>query len=99
MRTPSLPVLAVGLCALAWPALAADWPQWGGPDRSNVSTETGLLKAWPQNGPPLVWTYADAGMGYSAPVIVGDRLYGAGARENQEVVYALDVGTGKLLWS
>jgi len=24
-----------------------DWPQWRGPDRSDVSKETNLLKSWP----------------------------------------------------
>src|SRR6202035_3111080 len=31
---------------------AYDWPQWQGPDRTAVSRETGLLKQWPQEGPP-----------------------------------------------
>jgi hypothetical protein len=30
------------------------WPQWRGPGRTNVSLETGLLKNWPKDGPPLV---------------------------------------------
>src|SRR5437762_2294859 len=47
------------LVTLSWaifvaPALsgwAGDWPQWRGPDRADVSTETGLLKEWPAEGP------------------------------------------------
>jgi outer membrane protein assembly factor BamB len=35
--------------------VAGFWPQWRGPKRDNVSTETGLLKEWPEGGPPLVW--------------------------------------------
>ncbi|MFT5032042.1 MAG: hypothetical protein ACI9VS_004515, partial [Candidatus Binatia bacterium] len=30
---------------------AFDWPQWRGPDRNDVSKETGLLKRWPTGGP------------------------------------------------
>ncbi|HZU37391.1 MAG TPA: hypothetical protein VFA18_15815 [Gemmataceae bacterium] len=30
-----------------------DWPQWQGPDRTAMSKQTGLLKDWPQDGPPL----------------------------------------------
>jgi hypothetical protein len=37
------------------PAVQTDWPQWRGPDRTGISTETGLLKEWPQAGPPVVW--------------------------------------------
>ena len=33
--------------SLAHASSADDWPQWRGPDRSNLSRETGLLKQWP----------------------------------------------------
>ena len=45
------------------PALAEDWPQWRGPDRTGVSKETGLLASWPPGGPKLLWTFRDAGAG------------------------------------
>jgi len=83
--------------ALASPA--ADWPQWQGPDRTNVSKETGLLKSWPEGGPTLLWTFTKAGIGYSAPAIVGDRFYTMGARGESEFVIVLDVRTGKELWA
>ncbi|HLJ97130.1 MAG TPA: PQQ-binding-like beta-propeller repeat protein [Gemmataceae bacterium] len=99
MRT--LLILTVSVCAATMPTLAADWPQWRGPDRTDRSTETGLLKTWPQSGPPLIWTYAEAGVGYSGPAIVGDRLYAMGAEDQTEYVYALDIGsrTPKKVWS
>src|SRR5947209_8056003 len=78
--------------------LAADWPQWGGPDRSGVSPEKGLLKQWPKEGPKLLWTYKDAGTGFTAPAVIGDIVYTMGARDKQEYVIALD-GSGKQLWS
>ena len=33
-------------------ASSADWPQWRGPDRNGLSTETGLLPQWPASGLP-----------------------------------------------
>jgi outer membrane protein assembly factor BamB len=78
---------------------ADDWPQWQGPDRTNVSKETRLLKSWPEGGPRLVWTFAKAGVGYSAPAIVGDRFYTMGARGESEFLIVLDVRTGKELWA
>ncbi len=75
-----------------------DWPQWRGPDRTDVSRETGLLKDWPANGPKLLWTSEDAGAGYSGPAIVGERYLTMGADEKQEFVLCLDVHTGKRLW-
>src|SRR5690606_31369169 len=32
------------------PAISAPWPQWRGPNRDNISMETGLLQSWPANG-------------------------------------------------
>jgi outer membrane protein assembly factor BamB len=84
---------------LALPALAADWPQWRGPNRDDVSKETGLLQTWPTGGPKLLWTFQDAGIGYSGPAIVGDRLYTMGADGSKSFLYALDVTKGEKVWS
>jgi outer membrane protein assembly factor BamB len=85
----------LGIPHLSGAVRADDWPQWQGPDRTNVSKETGLLKKWPKEGPKLVWTFEKAGEGYSAPAIVGDRLYTMGARGKSEFVIVLDASTGK----
>jgi outer membrane protein assembly factor BamB len=83
---------------------AADWPQYRGPNRDDVSVETGLLQKWPASGPTLLWTYKDAGVGYSGPAIVGDRLFTLGGREETEFLLALDLkamreGTVREAWS
>ncbi len=101
MRALLFPVLAVtGTLA----ARAADWPQYRGPNRDDVSAETGLLKEWPKGGPALRWTFDGAGVGYSPPSIVGNRLYITGGREDKEFLIALDLkspkdGTVKELWA
>ncbi len=92
-------LLAACVLLLAVLAAGADWPQWQGPDRTNVSQETGLLKQWPKGEPKLLWTFEDAGMGYSAPAIVGDRLYTMGARTAKDWLFALDVKTGQQIWA
>jgi len=90
----------LSLSLLAPPRAAAlDGPQWRGPDRSDVSKETGLLKQWPEGGPKQVWIYKDAGKGYAGPAIVGGKLYTMGTRENSEVLLALDANTGKEVWA
>ncbi len=83
---------------LPFVARADDWPQWRGPDRNAVSKETGLLKTWPRDGPALAWTYENAGMGYTAPAVVGGVVYTMGARGDTEFVIALDP-KGQELWS
>jgi outer membrane protein assembly factor BamB len=76
---------------LTLPFCAADWPQWRGPNRDGVSKETGLLKSWPKQGPKLLWTYRNGGLGYSCPAIVGDRLYTMGGRDGDEYLFCLDI--------
>jgi outer membrane protein assembly factor BamB len=81
---------------------ADDWPQWRGPNRDGVSKEAGLLKSWPKGGPKLLWTYRQAGAGYSCPAVVGDRLYTLGARDAEEYLICLDIKdpkTIKELWA
>src|SRR5207249_2739507 len=78
---------------------AADWPQWRGPQRNGVATETGLLKEWPKEGPKLLWKVSDAGRGYSTPAVVGDRLYLLGNEGlDNEFVEALAVKDGHQVW-
>ena len=79
-------------------AAAADWPQWRGPNRDGISTETGLLASWPSGGPPVVWKTNGLGEGYSSLAIVNGRIYTQGQRNKQEFVLAFDAKTGKKLW-
>lgn len=80
MRFPRLVAVVVWMLCPALSALGEDWPQWRGPDRTDISKETGLLKQWPEGGPPQLWLYKNAGVGYSGFAIIGDTLYTMGAR-------------------
>jgi outer membrane protein assembly factor BamB len=97
MKTRLASLLLVCLTVSA--ARADDWPQWRGPNRDDVSKEKGLLKSWPKDGPKLLWTCKEAGIGYSGPAIVGKTLYTMGAEGKKEYVLAIDVEKGKKLWS
>ena len=95
-----LALLVVCLSFFALAAGAANWPQWRGPQRNGISSETGLLKEWPKDGPKLLWQVRDIGSGYSTPAVVGERLYlltNKGMEE--EFVRALEVKDGKQAWS
>ncbi|HYO13241.1 MAG TPA: PQQ-binding-like beta-propeller repeat protein [Thermoanaerobaculia bacterium] len=89
--------LALGLLLAAGTALAADWPQFRGPNRDGVSRETGLLKSWPAGGPKVLWK-APAGEGYSHLVVSKGRLFTLYGQGSQEVALALDAATGRQLW-
>jgi len=85
---------------------AADWPQWRGPNRDGVSTETGLLKAWPKEGPKLAWKVEEAaaiGKGYGTPSVVGDKVYVLGASGEEkdplkEMCTCLSAKDGSKVW-
>jgi len=76
-----------------------NWPQFRGPDRDNISPDTGLLKRWPPAGPPLAWKATGLGSGFSSVSVADGRLYTQGHIEGEEHVIALDEATGRKLWS
>jgi outer membrane protein assembly factor BamB len=72
-------------------AATAQWPCFHGPNRDNKSTETGLLKTWPEDGPELLWAATGLGKGYSSVSIADARIYTAGRIERKTYVFALDL--------
>jgi outer membrane protein assembly factor BamB len=79
-------------------AIAADWTGFRGPNRDGICTETGLLKAWPKDGPPLVWTAKNLGLGFGTPSISDGKIYGVGHRDGKDGVWALKEADGSELW-
>ncbi len=79
------------------PAGAADWPGWLGPHRDGKSPDTGLLKQWPEGGPPLLWKATGIGRGYSSVTVVDGTVYITGMLGSSEVITALDM-EGKPKW-
>lgn len=80
-----------------------DWPQWRGPNRDGVSTETGLLTQWPSGGPKLVWEARGAGRGYASVAVVEGRIYTLGdnlstAKDKEEYASCFDAESGKQVW-
>src|SRR5437667_8698422 len=76
MRVLSLTAFSV----LALSASAADWAQFQGPRGDGTSPETGLLRTWPTNGPPIEWRAA-IGQGWGAPSVAGDDVVIAWSEE------------------
>ena len=58
----------------AWGLHADDWPQWMGPTRDGLWTETGILETFPKGGPKKLWSTAVGG-GYSGPAVVGGKVF------------------------
>jgi len=78
-------------------AMAADWPNWRGPNHNGISSETGWLATWPKDGPKILWERA-IGTGFASITVSGDRVYATGNLDDNDVVYCLDAKTGAEIW-
>ena len=87
----------LSLCLIAGIVIAADWPQFRGPNRDGISPEPAALKSWPSGGPKVLWK-APLGEGFSQVVSVKGRLYTFAQQGADQVAAAFDGATGKQLW-
>jgi len=94
-----LALLGCSLLAAAEFKGGEEWPQFRGPKRDGLSTETGLLKEWPTNGPTLAWKATGIGEGFSTVAVAGGKVYTAGDRSNGCFLIALDLESGKEQWA
>jgi len=99
----ALAAVATGLTFEPITVRASDWLTFRGPDRTAVAPDTDLLKAWPDDGPPLVWEAAGAGRGYASLAIAGSRIFTLGdglstAADADEYLSCFDRTTGTQLW-
>lgn len=96
-----LAVALLGISTLfsASSALGDDWTQFRGPNRDDLSKETGLLQQWPAEGPRLAWKTTGLGGGFSGVSVAAGRIYTMGEDATNCYVRALDEATGKVLWS
>lgn len=94
-------------------ASAADWPQWMGPNRDDVWSETGIVETFPAGGLEFRWRKPING-GFAGPAVVGGKVYvtdylmSAGDAkpaptkrndlQGKERVLCLDARTGNELW-
>src|SRR6266702_2224056 len=101
-KAPLLKGAALVLALLIqWTLAAADWPQWQGPDRDGVWTESGILTSFPAKGPAVKWK-VPVGMGYSSPVVQEGRLYLTDVVAAQPIIHertlCLSARSGKRIW-
>lgn len=75
----------------------ADWPQFLGPNRDNISTEAGLKKRW-SGSPKLLWTARGLGEGYSSVSVARGQIFTMGNVGGDEMVMSLKLDGGNGLW-
>lgn len=78
---------------------AGYWPQWRGPNRDNASSEKGLLKEWPEGGPPRLWTAVCLGDGIASVSVAEGKIFTLGYSDESECAVALEETTGELSWA
>jgi len=72
---------------------AQDWNQWRGPARDgSVAATASWPKSWKQS-----WR-VEVGEGYSSPVVADGRVFVNSRRDPDEVVMAISLVDGKVLW-
>ena len=81
-------------------AVAADWPQYRGPNQDGISPEK--FDVWPSTGPKLVWKVPNFS-GWGSFAVSGDKVFTLVSRDinglSSEVCISLDAATGKELWA
>jgi outer membrane protein assembly factor BamB len=99
-RAPALALAVAAAClATTRPGRAADWPQFRGPNRDGISTEKGLLRSWPAQGPKVLWS-TPVGQGYAAAAIFGGKVYFNDYDEatSEYLIRCLNLADGKETW-
>ncbi|MCJ7812314.1 PQQ-binding-like beta-propeller repeat protein [bacterium] len=91
-----LPVMALLVCMAN--VNAQDWPQYLGPTRNGVSTQKGILRSWPEQGPEVLWT-VNVGIGYGGPVVKDGKVYLLDRDDKVgDIMRCFDFSSGKELW-
>lgn len=106
----------LSLCVFAGTALhqeaqgaGGDWPEFRGPDRQGHSLATNLPLEWGGGTQKnVLWKMPVPGIGWSSPVVVGDRIYlttavAAGGAEKPDAerslrALCLQAADGKVVW-
>ena len=77
MKARLFTIISIVVCQSS--ILAADWPQWLGPNRDAVWPESGIVEKFPEGGLEEVWR-KPIGLGYAGPTVVGGKVFVAKCR-------------------
>ena len=78
--------------------VSKDWPRWRGPNGDGISAETGLLKTWSGEGPPIAWSSRGLGRGYSSIVIHDGRIFSMGKTSGGVSMICVSAKDGSPIW-
>ncbi len=92
----ALALVAIGEAPSVARAESLDWPQWRGPQRDGRVPGLRARSAWPEALVPA-WKLP-VGTGHSSPIVGGGRVYQHSREGEDEVVRAIELASGKVLW-
>ncbi len=92
----SLVICALGATLFAPICKAQEWRQWRGPSREGVVASASAPAAWPASL-ERKWR-VEVGEGYSSPVVSQGRVFIHGRRDPEEIISAVDLASGKVIW-
>ena len=96
MRAMNKAILALTLFTSAIITNAQEWTQWRGPARDGSVSGKNVPTKWPDS---LQRTWrVEIGEGYSSPIVAGGRVFVHGRRDPEEVVAAINLADGKVVW-
>jgi outer membrane protein assembly factor BamB len=72
------------------------WPQWRGAGRDGLVPEGSTPPVWPSTF-ARAWG-VEVGEGYASPVVAGGRVFVHSRRDPAELVTAVDLSTGGVVW-
>ena len=85
--------IIVCLCATV---ASAQWPQWRGRNRDGILLQFSAPTVWPKQLKKL-WR-VELGNGDASPIVKEGQIYMHTRQDKNEVVTALDLETGQMLW-
>lgn len=88
--------LFLGFALASTGAAQESWPQWRGPDRDGHVPASCVPATWPEALSPA-WRL-EVGEGHASPVVANDRAYALTRQGDEEVVTAVDLARGEVVW-
>lgn len=80
-------------------AMAADWPQFRGPNADGVAPQAMMNADWKTHAPKEMWRISMSDDGFAGPAVANGRLYIIDHKGDQDVVRCIGMADGKDLWT
>jgi outer membrane protein assembly factor BamB len=90
-------VVVFGYLLVTGPLLAANWPQWRGPDGNSLCRERGLPMIW-REGFNIAWKTELPGWGNGTPIIWEDAIFLTSQEDDKLLLLRVSKKTGEVVW-